>query len=60
MKRVAIVLLVVSFFAGCASSPTYEQTSKKLNDGTHYFIKTQFNTLSNQSGLGNQNIDAPR
>ena len=42
MKRVAIVLLVVSLFAGCASSPKYEQTSKKLNDGTHYFIKTQF------------------
>jgi hypothetical protein len=42
MERVAIVLLVVSLFAGCASSPEYEQTSKKLNDGTHYFIKTKF------------------
>ena len=42
MKRVAIVFLVVSLFTGCASSPEYEQTSKKLNDGTHYFIKTKF------------------
>ena len=42
MKRVAVVLVVVSLFAGCASSPEYEQTSKKLNDGMHYFIKTNY------------------
>ena len=42
MKPVAIVLVVVSLFAGCASSPEYEQTSKKLNDGMHYFIKTNY------------------
>lgn len=42
MKRVATVLLVVSLFAGCASAPEYEQTSKKLNDGMHYFIKAKF------------------
>lgn len=42
MKAVVTVLLVVSFLAGCASAPEYEQTSKKLNDGTHYFIKTNY------------------
>ncbi len=42
MKAVAIVLLMVSLFAGCASKPAYEQTSKQMNDGTHYFIKTQY------------------
>jgi hypothetical protein len=42
MKAVVTVLLVVSLFAGCASAPEYEQTSKKLNDGTHYFIKTNY------------------
>lgn len=42
MKIITSVLLVATLLAGCASKPVSKPTSIKFNDGTHYFIKTNF------------------